>query len=387
MFRHILSCDLQYFTSCNELPGIWDDLLPDGHYLKREQLAISENAALPNVGYVYIMAMRNDKPIAAVSFQTLQLSREHLNNQAIHPYQSVLWSIFTTTLRPTLLVAGHLFRHDVASYYWGAGIGTYDAYALYKRSIDKALHHTCAMAVLVKDVSSELVDYFHHYAPQYFMLRNDISMEMEIPASWHTMNEYAHALKHKYTQRYKKIRQAWELLEVRELSANEVVEHKDRLYELYRQVAEKQQVRLGFLSPGYIVSLKRYYGEELKIWAVYENENIIAFFTAWVQDAALDMFYIGFNYEKNNTYQLYFNILFFAIEQAIALRKDKLILGRTALDAKARLGCKPNYLKTFLYIKNRMVRNRVLQMQQRASANEGEWEQRHPFKQSGDSTI
>jgi hypothetical protein len=94
------------------------------------------------------------------------------------------------------------------------------------------------------------------------------------------------------------------------------------------------------------------------------------------------MFYIGFDYEKNNTYQLYFNILFFAIEQAIALKKEKLVLGRTALDAKARLGCRPHYLQTFLYVKNGLVRNRVLQIQQKAAANEGEWEQRHPFRQN-----
>ena len=92
------------------------------------------------------------------------------------------------------------------------------------------------------------------------------------------------------------------------------------------------------------------------------------------------MFYIVFDYSRNDSLQLYFNILFFSVEQAIRMGKKKLILGRTALEAKARIGCKPVYLSTFLYIKNPLVRNLMLRAQQSIAANEGEWENRHPFK-------
>ncbi len=92
------------------------------------------------------------------------------------------------------------------------------------------------------------------------------------------------------------------------------------------------------------------------------------------------MFYIGFDYAENARLQLYFNILFFAVEQAISLRAPQLILGRTALEAKARLGCKPRYLQTFLFIRNPVLRAWVARMQGRFSAGEGEWEDLHPFK-------
>src|SRR5690606_25068240 len=95
---------------------------------------------------------------------------------------------------------------------------------------------------------------------------------------------------------------------------------------------------------------------------------------------AFDMFYIGFDYVRNKYLQLYFNILFFRVEQSILFRKKKLILCRTALDAKARLGCQPHYLYTFLYIKKNLIRKRILQVQQRTSDKEGAWEERHPFK-------
>jgi hypothetical protein len=92
------------------------------------------------------------------------------------------------------------------------------------------------------------------------------------------------------------------------------------------------------------------------------------------------MFYIGFDYSKNEELQLYFNILFFTVEQAISLRKKKLVLGRTALEAKARLGCRPKYLSTYLYIRNPAIRQVINRLQQNINSMEGEWENRHPFK-------
>jgi hypothetical protein len=372
---------LKYYASLNDLPQSWNDFLPDGHYLKTEQLAISEHAALPDISHVYIFICRQDKPAAAASFQVLRLQPQHLNEATVKPYQSLLWKSYTRLVRPVLLVAGHLFRHDICSYYWDNSLSDFEAFSYYQKAIEQALCRTCAAAVLVKDVNEQLVTYFQHFAPEYFMLRNDVSMEMDLPGSWSRMTDYEHALRHKYAQRYRKIRQSWQGLSVKELSLEDVRNKKQELFRLYEQVSLKQQVRLGFLSPDYLVMLKEKNDSTLKVWSVIADNEIVAFFSAWVSDNALDMFYIGFDYEKNNELQLYFNMLFFGLEQAIVLRREKLILGRTALDAKARMGCRPRYLNTFLLISNSLLRKQVLRLQKKASSGEGEWEQKHPFKQ------
>lgn len=241
------------------------------------------------------------------------------------------------------------------------------------------------MAVLLKDAAPELATYFQHLAPEFIFLRNDISMELEIPDSWTGMTDYEKALKHKYAQRFRKIRAAWNELEVKELSEQEVIAQKQKLFWLYNQVTANQQIRLGLLSEDFLVQLKTFYKEDLRIWGIYENGEMIGFYSAWVKGDVFDMFYIGFDYERNAGLQLYFNILYFSIEQALSFGKKKVILGRTALDAKARLGCSPHYLSTFLYIRNGILRNRVLSINSRSSAKEGAWEERHPFKQAAQS--
>jgi len=372
--------DMELFTSAHSLPKEWNELLPAGHFLKSKQCLATEAANLPDLQFIYILLRRKNIPVGAAYFQVLSLSKKHLNTTMATPLQTQLWRAFTMVAKPKLLVAGHLFRHDISSFYCSEGLSSFEAYQLYRAAIDKALSTSCAMAVLVKDTPAPLTTYFQNYAPQYLLLRNDISMELNIPAEWVGMHDYEKALKHKYAQRLRKVRSEWPNVLVKELSLEEVKAEQENIYRLYRQVTLHQQVRLGFLSPQFIPVLKECYGDELKVWGVYEEEKMIAFFSAWVKDDAFDMFYIGFDYERNKELQLYFNMLFFSVEQAITLKKGKLILGRTALDAKARIGCKPRYLLTFLYIRNRFIRNRVMAIQQNNLSEEGAWEERHPFK-------
>ena len=368
------------YRKSDDLPDAWNVFLPEGHFLRTDQLKVTEQAALPDVSFRYILVIDNDVPVAAVYFQLLALKPKHINAEKVKAWQYSVWNAYSNVVHPKMLVAGHLFRHDVDSFYYAPTLSPFEAYQYYQEAINTALTETCANTVLVKDMSHELVTYFQNYAPQYLSLRNDISMEMDIPEEWKTMQDYEKALKHKYAQRYRKVRNALNGIEVKELSAAEVEQEKTNIYKLYNNVTEQQQVRLGLLNETFIPTLKQYYKNEFKVWGMYEDGVMIGFLSAWLKGDAFDMFYIGFDYEKNNAFQLYFNILFLSIEKAIEFNKNKLILGRTALEAKARLGCKPNYLSTYLYIRNKYIRNRVLQTQQKNFVNEGAWEERHPFK-------
>lgn len=369
---------VQHFTSSNHLPQEWDSFLPEGHFLHRKNLSVTESISLPDILFIYILIIKRGTPLLAAGFQVLRLSKDHVNAEMVKPYQHLFWKAYTSIARPKLLVGGHLFRHDVDSVYCADGLPYYGSYLYYHTAIERASEICNTAAILIKDMPDKLATYFQNYQPQYMMLRNDISMEMDIPDEWQTMEDYEAALKHKYSQRYRKIRKDWEPLTVKEFETVEVEKHKSELFQLYQEVTAHQQVRIGLLNEDFLPVLKRNYND-LHIWGIYEGSELIGFFSAWVQEDAFDMFYIGFRYEKNREYSLYFNILFFSIEQAIAFRKSKLILGRTALDAKARLGCKPVYLSTFLYIKNSLIRNRVLQTQKNTSEKEGAWESRHPF--------
>lgn len=372
--------ETRLYTSTESLPGEWKALLPGDHFLQPDQLAVNEAAGFPDIGFLYALIFLQGKPVAAAYFQVLSLKSKHVSSTGYGVLPRSLWCAFTGVAHPKLLVAGHLFRHDIQSFYASPALGGFEAFKCYKAAIDAAMNKSCASAALVKDMPEMLVTYFQHFAPQYLMLRNDISMEMDIPKDWSSFDDYEKALKHKYAQRLRKVRQGLEGLEIKELHDEDIIEQKEKIHGLYLQVCMHQPVTMGFLSPDFIVLLRKFYDGQLKVWALYEHGEMIAFLSGWAKETVFDMFYIGFDYNRNSERNLYFNILFLSLQQAIALKKSKLVLGRTALDAKARLGCRPRYLHTFLYIRNPLLRGYVLRQQQNISTEEGSWENKHPLK-------
>jgi hypothetical protein len=367
------------YKSSEELPKSWDKFLPDGHALQSNQLALYETIQLPDIATYYACYGDTEKPSAIAYFQVLSLKGKHINKIFLSSVQRVLVSGLLSMFRPKLLVAGHLFRHEMPTFYT-IHLTNLEAFRAYDAMIQVLVNETCAMAALIKDAPEYLVDYFQNFAPHYSILRNDISMEMSLPDIWESFTDYEASLKHKYAQKLRKVRTGIKPLHIKELSEEEVKNESVNIYRLYKQVSEKQSVRLGLLNEAFIPTLKSFYKEKLKIWGFYEADKMIAFASAWLHETAFDMFYIGFDYERNSELQLYFNILYLSIEQGIVARKDKLILGRTALEAKARLGCTPHYLHTYLYINNRYLRQLVNTQMTKQYQQEGAWEERHPMK-------
>ena len=101
-----------------------------------------------------------------------------------------------------------------------------------------------------------------------------------------------------------------------------------------------------------------------------------------MHEGAYDMNYIGFDYAYNQQLGLYFNMLFCCVQNAIAQGSHTLILGRTALEAKAILGCHPVPIKGYYKINNFIFRAITKQFTNRTATQQGQlWMNRHPFKE------
>lgn len=370
------------YTKASQIPADWHVLIPQSHYLQLANLELHEQMHLPDLSYVYALIYYHHQAVAAACFQILPLQEKHF---ALHKLPTLQrWGIkmLLTISKPKLMVAGHLFRHDIQSFYALPELSPYECFQCYVKAIAEAQRKFCLSFTVVKDMPQALVPYFQNHAKYFFPLRNDVSMQLHIPDAWKDIHHYEQSLKHKYAQRFRNIRNTWKQLQVKELSVQETHACANILYQLYEQVYQNQTVRLGKLNAAFLPMLKQHFPDTLRIWLITEENNPVAFFSAWDREDQFDMFYIGLDYHKNNALHLYFNILFFGLELAIAMRKKKLILGRTALEAKARIGCEPVYLSTYLYIKNFIIRNLVPILISTYHTEES-WEQRHPFKKTG----
>ena len=188
-------------------------------------------------------------------------------------------------------------------------------------------------------------------------------------------------LKHKYSQRYRKIRQDFSSVLVRELGPDELNQYAAQMEALYKQVTEKQLVRMGTINRNFFSGMHEALGEQYKVCGFFLEGELIAFSSALLHEASYDMNYIGMDYRYNTTHHLYFNLLYHCLEQAIRYQKPCLILGRTALEAKAILGCVPDYRWSYYQIRHPLLRGIFHQVSRLFRHNQGEgWKSRHPFK-------
>lgn len=108
------------------------------------------------------------------------------------------------------------------------------------------------------------------------------------------------------------------------------------------------------------------------------GEEIIGFVTVVRDGETAGGYFLGVDYEKNAELPVYHRLLFAVIEQAIDWKCRRVSFGRTALDAKARLGCTPE--PTFVWIRHRVpVLNLAVKQLLRAVPHT-EPPERNPFK-------
>lgn len=368
------------YTTAKELPDAWNEGLPNNHFLQSEQLSITESANFPYLSFYYVLVKKNNAIITKHYFQLLQLQKKHLINKKDAILKKIALTSFLKLTKPNLLVSGHLFRHDVCTFIKNEELSDFEAFRAYQLALQQIQKISKACAVLIKDAPLYLTPYFQNYSSGCLHLKNDVSMEMAIHKDWKNLLDYEKALKHKYAQRFRKIKKQEAPLSKRILKSEDILMYKEQLFSLYEQVSYNQPIRLGMLSPDFINIQHASKQEDLVVYGWFLEDRLIAFSSAFNFKDTWDMFYIGFDYLLNARYQLYFNILYTGVEHAIRNRKTKVIFGRTALEAKARLGCKPNYLHTFVYIDQPILKWLLKKPLASINSKEGDWEQRHPLK-------
>jgi hypothetical protein len=330
----------------------------------------------------FFVQVKNENGIemAILYGQILRIQPRFINSNLLNSFLMWLTKVLLRCKNVQLLVLGHLFRHDEPYMFFSENINVEEQKKIVDQVIKELEKHFSTTAIFLKDLPSQLGELFSTEY-KYNSFKNDVGMDLKIKKVWKSFADYELALKHKYVQRLRKTQKAFSDVVVRELSTEDVELHKLEIYNLYLQVCKNQNITLGLLNPEYFVNFKRCMDKKLLVHGFYYNNKLVAFSTAILKHNVLDMNYIGFDYAFNGKLQLYFNMLFYFVEKAIDLKCEKLFLGRTALEAKAILGCTPVKLYGYYKINNGLLARITNWFTTKESTEQGElWQGRHPFK-------
>ena len=201
-------------------------------------------------------------------------------------------------------------------------------------------------------------------------------MVLEISDKWNGIDNYISDLRKKYRNKVKKIISLSSELEVKSLNSDDLVFYADNIQDLFTQVINESRFSGPlFNTDSFSLLVKK---DIFKVYGYFINNNIIGFSSEIHQDKTLYSYYTGFDKSLNKTFPIYGRILLETINNAIKLKMNKVVFGRTANEFKSNFGAVP--IKSYIYVK---VNNKYLNILLKPIFKRltiKNWIKRNPFK-------
>ncbi len=125
--------------------------------------------------------------------------------------------------------------------------------------------------------------------------------------------------------------------------------YSPEVHELYLAVVAKSETKLEILPLDFFHELTRRLPDQLSLTLGYKDGRVVGFNWGIYSDNFYHFLFCGVNYELNESGDIYFNIMFAELDNALRAGVPMIQVGQTADAFKARLGCFPEDL--FVYVR------------------------------------
>lgn len=336
----------------------WDEVTAGkGLMVSRAYLEALEGAATPNVEHRYALGFDGARPVLAMAMQILDVSIDRLRPAAKSVIEGLDTAALEHSVRQRVLVCGNLLSAGLD------GVTTTLEPALAFRAVGEVLYrvrraeklngHT--NLVVVKDLSAAQRDESRALESlSYRVMDGGPTMVLPLEAAWSTHDDYLGSMVSKYRSAVKRKVFAPVLeagCRVVRLSVEEVERHAERLQALHLAVQDNASVRPVTVSKAYWPAMARL--TETNVFnAIMRGDEVLGFLLVQVDGDETHAAQIGFDRDAAKELPLYLRLLHTAVEVGLARRSARVVLGRTALEPKARMGAKP--VDTFMWVRHRV---------------------------------
>jgi hypothetical protein len=329
-------------------PAHWDALAAQTVFLSRDYLRVMERHAPANLEPRYAMAYADGQPVAALLLQRVSVGGAQLRK----PGEKKKLVDPVAGLKEHLLVCGNLLV-------WGAR-----AMALAPHTDEAQLWHAVCEAIyrlrradklngqsdvaLIKDLGlpSEQVPPALRLLG-YRSVATEPDMVLTLRPEWRSWDDYLASMTSGYRSAAKKLLKDCGAagLTLRLATAEEMAARADELHALYGQVHQAQGLRLATLTPGYLPAMAAALGARFRCRVAEHADGRWLGFVTSVHDGETTLgYYIGYDRAANAEAPIYLSLLQSTVQDALAFGSTRLSLGRTALEPKAKMGCRPEPL-------------------------------------------
>jgi hypothetical protein len=372
----------------------WDEAIQDKNiFLSYDYLKVLHHEENENFRFRYVIVYNRQKPIGVVYFQINDFSASlfgELVEKQINELQSKRTSLFQRYIEHNghetimrLVTCGNNFVSGEHGFYLDVNSkkttfkiveGVIDCVARAEKLRGKI------SAILVKDFYEEgFGDKNCWYCTKFSHFNVEPNMIIHLPKEVYTLSEYLDHFSKKYRHRAKHILKLSSGLTRKRLSIKEIENYQSQIHALYSQVFEHAKFKLVHLSENYFLEVSKAFPETFYVDAWFKDHELVSFASGFCLPNEVEAHYIGFNYALNKEHELYQTILYSYIEQAIAVQKPRINLGRTASEIKTTVGAKAHDL--MCYIKPQNTVSKLIMKPFMQFLQPSEWIPRNPFKE------
>ena len=342
--RFALADRIDYFN-----PDAWDAVARHGSlYLDRRYLKALEACSGADIEPRYALLFDGGEPVAAVSAQRVRIQGARLKPDTPPDELPLAEAIgrlvrdrLLDCLDDTMLVCGNMYGGGPTGAALRPGVDTTQVWSgvaesLYRmRRADKLVGDPAF--VLFKDVDPSVPSAaLHRFS--YRPIDTEPEMVLALDPAWRSFDDYLTALNKKYRAAARKVRKQLDAAQVH-VVADDRETPCAALNALYQQVVARAESSPVVLPADYFERVRAALGDDARVTTLSRDGALLGFvITLRDGDTAIGHF-VGIDYAID--LPIYFRLLQAVIEAGIALGCRQIRFGRTALDAKARLGALP----------------------------------------------
>ncbi len=341
--------------------------------------------------FKYVLVKKDETTIGALYFQVVMFHANQLINYfpEVKEGHLVMGSAKAVTekllnlINIKLLVSGNVFMTGEAGFYFHNEIDQATRAKIIRKAItDLRKQDTSIKSVLVSDLYEPKTDFDTDFKKcAYHEITVESDMSIKLKPEWKTFDDYLNSLSSKYRVRAKKVLSLCDGAGVtmKNLNADEIARHQNRLYELYGKVIGNADFKLAELSKDFFRVQKQQLPDNYRVHAYFRGEELIGFISAFCFGKRMEVHYTGMDHEVCKPIHLYQHMMYDMIKTGIENKVEQLHFGRTAPEIKSTIGAVPSpmygYVKHFNPIFNYLfVRNYT------ANLKPKQYVFRNPFK-------
>ena len=202
-------------------------------------------------------------------------------------------------------------------------------------------------------------------------------MQLSIPESWNSFDDYLNAISSKYKKRYRGVLKKSASLVKKDLSPSDLKQSSATMKVLFDNVFHKSKFNAAKFNTDVFYDLKLV-KENVSIFGYYLEDKLVGFASEISTNGVLYAHFVGIDYKYNNEYEIYNRMLYEQIKFAIDNKLGFIKFGRTASEFKSTIGAIPHKGYGYIYHPCKTViiaASPILSLLKPKN-----WTQRNPFK-------